>query len=257
MRPLVWWAQDHKLLTAAGIGGSVAAIVVVLLLLSGGGSSPTPAPAARVASSAPKPRPRGDRLEAGTEGAGKRSTKASAGEAAVTAGGAKHRAARRRRIRHAASPSPAKAASGPAKASHPTEANGPAHSAPPPAAEPATKPRSKVSGGKAIDQATAERVAAEHPGVGCPTGMSREECERAVEAGAEAAPSTPVASPADCAKAMSAADCEEIFAEEEAARANGTPSIAAQECLEQPELAACAGMREQMETQYEALHPGG
>ncbi|HEY5333210.1 MAG TPA: hypothetical protein VIJ21_06630 [Solirubrobacterales bacterium] len=110
---------------------------------------------------------------------------------------------------------------------------------------------------QSLDQPTAEKVAAAHPGVSCPSSYSRDECERAVETAAAPSPSVAVSDPADCVKAMSEAECGELFAAEDQARASGTGSVTAQECLAHPELPACAGAVEAMEAEYEAAHPGG
>ncbi len=111
-----------------------------------------------------------------------------------------------------------------------------------------------------LDRATAEKVAVAHPGVRCPSGSSRAECEKAVEAALTAPTSSTSAtasSPAECTKVMSEVQCEELFAAEEAARENGGPGVSAQQCMAEPELPACSALVEEMEKQYEAAHPGG
>lgn len=244
MRPLVWWVQDHLGLAAVGLFAVAAAVVAVVLVTSGssGSASDAPAQTSKVAATAtPKVTRPNEEKPAPARQAHKRDPRVSpAHERHAT-----HRP-KAEQTRTATTQAP------PPKRKH--------HAAPtttrvPPG--PGGSPPSNDTGSHSISPATAEKVAAAHPGVSCPKGYSREQCEEAVQAAASPAPSTPVTQPSDCGAAMSAVQCEELFAAEAAAREAGGASVPAQECIEHPEQEKCAAVLEMMKAQYEAAHPGG
>jgi hypothetical protein len=245
MRPLVCWLQDHLGLAAIGILGLAAVAVAVILVASGGSSGggdsggPRASRSVKVAAG-PPPSPAKPKAKA----------KADRGGEARAADGSSGSKVRRHRV-VAAHHRSSRQSGAPADTSSPSPSASQAEHAKPAVSPPAPAPK------HAVDQATAERVAAAHPGLECPKSYSREECEGVVEAAADPTPSTPVTTPADCGEAMSRTQCEEVFAEEEQARANGTASIDAKECIADPQLPACAAALAQMELEYEAAHPGG
>jgi hypothetical protein len=235
MRPLVLWVRDHLGLTAIGLFG-VAAIAVAIIIASGG-SSDSSGRGADAGKSSSKQTAAG-RASGQSEAGQPQPVAGEGGQSAAAAGatGARSASAANRGPGHRGD----RASTGAASAGS-SGSTGP---------HPAT---TKSSLGKA----SAEKVAAGHPGAGCPSSYSRAECKRAVEAAAHSGPSIPVTKPSDCGKAMSEAECEALFAAEAAARDNGSSSVTARECIEHPELEACAVVVEQMEEQYEAAHPGG
>jgi hypothetical protein len=241
MRPLVWWVQDHLGLAAIGLLGA-AAVVVAIVLLASGGSSEAPSSASKVAADRPA-----EAAQGSADGAGAPAEKTPAQRVRAHAAAPHHR----RAVRHQKA-KPTHAA-GPAKPSTPGKSPA-GHAAPTHEAKP---PQSSDAAGHSLGKATAEKVAAAHPGVSCPRGYSTKQCGEAVEAAVAPAPPVTITQPSDCTKAISEAQCEELFAAEAAARAAGGASISPQECIEDPEQEKCTAVVEQMKVQYEAAHPGG
>jgi hypothetical protein len=257
MRPLVWWVQDHLGLAVVGLLG-IAAVVVAIVIAASGGSSEAPAPTSKVATdasrvAAPSPGRSQDSGDQATEAPA--ATNPGSRSGARTGAAHNHRAARHRATEPTRAGGVESSSTDGGRSSRQPKGTGAADSA---AADHPKPPQPTKTAQHSLSQATAEKVAAAHPGTSCPKSYSRKQCEEAVQAAAvPAAPSTAATQPSDCAKAMSEAQCEELFAAEAAARAAGTGSISVQECMEHPEQEKCAAVVEEMKAQYEAAHPGG
>lgn len=247
MRPFVWWVQDHLGLAAVGLFG-IAAVVVAIVIAASGGSSDAPAPRPKMAASAQISGNQRPSHESAAETEAQPTQRHRAHPAAAH----DRRKARQRKAEHAhageADKPSTKSKSDTADATQEAD-NTPARQS--------KGPQPSESGQHSLDQATAEKVAAAHPGTSCPQGYTKKQCEEAVRAAVDPAPSIPVTQPSDCTKAMSEAQCEELFAAEAAAREAGSGAILPQECIEDPEQAKCAAVVEEMKAQYEAAHPGG
>jgi protein Tex len=253
MRPLVWWVQDHLGLAAISLLG-IAAIAAAIIFATSGGSSEAPGQRSQVVAS---PSSAGGQAVAG--GSASRQ-----GRHRAQAGGGEHAQGQGAAPRHSsAAGHDARGGQGPKggrdSRDHRTEnTTGANAGAANHGTSNSTKPQQPTSSAKhSLGKAAADQVAAAHPGASCPKSYSRKQCEQAVEAAANPSPSTVVTQPSDCGKAMSEAQCEALFAAEAQARANGSGSVSPQECIEHPELEACAAVVEEMKAQYEVAHPGG
>jgi hypothetical protein len=240
MRPLLWWVQDHLGLAAAGLLGVV--VIIIIVIAASGGSSDAPPQSSKVAASGSAQAGQASSDEVTPPPAAQPTRR----HRAHASPGHHRREARRQKAEptHAAGSETSAMKS----KSHTADGNG--------VRQPQTEQPSEAAP-HSLGQATAEKVAAEHPGTKCPKSYSTEQCEEAVLAAVNPAPSIPVTRPSDCTKAMSEAQCEALFAAEAAARAAGTGSISVQECMEHPEQEKCAAVVEEMKAQYEAAHPGG